>query len=155
MKLLTHNMLTSKCIRGVNVGYPLVINIIRNMKLFTHNMLTTKCKKGVLVGYPLNIKASDIRISSVDFNPDFISKIIPKIDWPVLYSAAESIGHSENLPKEAPPEDYETNEDFLKIAHKALLEVEVVHGELVCPESGRKFPINNGIPNMLLNEDEI
>jgi multifunctional methyltransferase subunit TRM112 len=25
MKLLTHNMLTSKCLKGVNVGYPLGI----------------------------------------------------------------------------------------------------------------------------------
>lgn len=27
MKLLTHNMLTSKCIKGVNVGYPLGISV--------------------------------------------------------------------------------------------------------------------------------
>jgi len=26
---------------------------------------------------------------------------------------------------------------------------------LICPESGRKFPISKGIPNMLLNEDEV
>jgi multifunctional methyltransferase subunit TRM112 len=31
----------------------------------------------------------------------------------------------------------------------------VEEGTLVCPESGRKFPINKGIPNMLLNEDEV
>lgn len=36
-----------------------------------------------------------------------------------------------------------------------LLEVEVINGDLLCPESGRKFPINDGIPNMLLNEDEV
>lgn len=36
-----------------------------------------------------------------------------------------------------------------------LLEIDVVNGELICPESGRKFPINNGIPNMILNEDEV
>jgi multifunctional methyltransferase subunit TRM112 len=33
--------------------------------------------------------------------------------------------------------------------------VEVVEGCLVCPESGREFPIKDGIPNMLLNEDEV
>ncbi|KAF7265296.1 tRNA methyltransferase subunit 11-2 [Rhynchophorus ferrugineus] len=124
------------------------------MKLLTHNMLTSKCVKGVNVGYPLTINASDVRVADVDFNPDFISRLIPKIDWPVLYNAAESLGHVEDLPKETPV-NYENNEEFLKKAHRALLEVEVVHGELVCPESGRKFPINNGIPNMLLNEDEV
>jgi multifunctional methyltransferase subunit TRM112 len=34
-------------------------------------------------------------------------------------------------------------------------QVEVINGELVCPESGRKFSISKGIPNMLLNEDEL
>lgn len=35
------------------------------------------------------------------------------------------------------------------------LQVEVQEGDLVCPETGRKFPISKGIPNMLLNEDEV
>ncbi|XP_060520466.1 multifunctional methyltransferase subunit TRM112-like protein [Cylas formicarius] len=124
------------------------------MKLLTHNMLTSKCIKGVSVGYPLAIKASDVRICEVDFNPDFVSRIIPKVDWPVLYNAAESIGQVEDLPKEL-SENYENDHNFLKKAHRVLLEVDVIDGELVCPESGRKFPISNGIPNMLLNEDEI
>ena len=34
-------------------------------------------------------------------------------------------------------------------------QVHVVEGCLVCPKSGRRFLINNGIPNMLLHEDEI
>ena len=31
----------------------------------------------------------------------------------------------------------------------------MIEGTLECPESHRKFPINKGIPNMLLNEDEV
>lgn len=64
------------------------------------------------------------------------------------------IGHVGELPQIL-IEDFELNEDFLKKVHHILLEVEVINGELLCPESGRKFPINDGIPNMLLNEDEI
>ena len=45
-------------------------------------------------------------------------------------------------------------EEFLKRLHLVLFEVEIVEGELICPETGRKFPINNGIPNMLPNDDE-
>ncbi|KAL6443457.1 hypothetical protein ACFW04_002950 [Cataglyphis niger] len=90
------------------------------MKLLTHNMLTSKAIRGVTVGYPL--------------------KII--------------IGHVGELPQIL-IEDFETNEDFLKKVHHVLLEVEVINGDLLCPESGRKFPINDGIPNMLLNEDEV
>lgn len=33
-------------------------------------------------------------------------------------------------------------------------QVGLEEGSLVCPESGRKFPVVRGIPNMLLNEDE-
>ena len=30
-----------------------------------------------------------------------------------------------------------------------------MNANLVCPETGRKFPVTDGIPNMLLNEDEV
>ena len=53
------------------------------------------------------------------------------------------------------PEKYESNEEFLRSTHQVLLEVEVVEGDLQCPETGRKFPITEGIPNMLLREDEV
>nr|CAG4641391.1 EOG090X0LTV [Eulimnadia texana] len=124
------------------------------MKLLTHNMLTSKCLKNVQVGYPLGLKATDIKISEVEFNPEFISRIIPKVDWEALFKTAETIGHAEGLPPAVVP-DYENNEDFLKKAHHVLMEVEVINGELVCPETGRKFPISDGIPNMLANEDEV
>ncbi|KAI4476458.1 hypothetical protein M0804_013586 [Polistes exclamans] len=124
------------------------------MKLLTHNMLTSKSLQGVTVGYPLEIIAKDVKISEVDFNSEFIMRIIPKLDWPALWKAAESIGHVGELPPEL-VEDYDKNIDFLKKVHHVLLEVEVINGDLLCPESGRKFPINDGIPNMLLNEDEV
>ncbi|XP_046836257.1 multifunctional methyltransferase subunit TRM112-like protein isoform X1 [Vespa crabro] len=98
--------------------------------------------------------AKDIKVSEVDFNSEFIARIIPKLDWITLWKAAESIGHVGELPQNL-IEDYEKNEDFLKKVHHVLLEVEVINGDLLCPESGRKFPINDGIPNMLLNEDEV
>ena len=31
----------------------------------------------------------------------------------------------------------------------------MINGELVCPETKRKFPVSDGIPNMLANEDEV
>ncbi|XP_054276024.1 multifunctional methyltransferase subunit TRM112-like protein [Macrosteles quadrilineatus] len=124
------------------------------MKLLTHNMLTSKCIKGVNVGYPLTIAAKDVKVSELDFNQEFVARIIPKIDWNTLYNAAEGLGHAGDLPKSI-IDDYENNEEFLKKVHHVLLEVEVINGELICPETGRKFPINSGIPNMLLNEDEV
>ncbi|XP_042274818.1 multifunctional methyltransferase subunit TRM112-like protein isoform X1 [Thunnus thynnus] len=123
------------------------------MKLLTHNMLTSHVK-GVTKGYPLLIKASEVKVNDLEFNPQFISRMIPKLEWSALVQAAEELGHRQDLPSELVP-DYQTNEEFLKKVHRALLEVEVIEGCLQCPESGREFPISKGIPNMLLNEDEV
>lgn len=35
-----------------------------------------------------------------------------------------------------------------------LAQVHLEEGSLVCPETGRKFSVVQGIPNLLLNEDE-
>jgi len=124
------------------------------MKLLTHNMLTSAIIKGVKTGFPLLIEATDVKVLNVDFNSEFIARMIPKLEWPAVYQAATNIGHVGELPKEL-PENFESNQDFLKTAHHVLLEVEIQEGFLVCPETGRKFPVKNGIPNMLLNEDEL
>ncbi|EYC13533.1 hypothetical protein Y032_0043g770 [Ancylostoma ceylanicum] len=39
--------------------------------------------------------------------------------------------------------------------HRVMLCVEIVDGELECPDTGRKFPIKDGIPNLLVNENEV
>ncbi|XP_071834409.1 multifunctional methyltransferase subunit TRM112-like protein [Apostichopus japonicus] len=127
--------------------------IARTMKLLTHNMLTSHVK-GVKNGYPLKIEVNEMKIREVDFNPEFISRMIPRIEWKALYEAALSLDVVGNLSPELIT-DYEKDEDFLKEAHRVLMEVEVIKGFLICPESGRKFPIENGIPNMLLNEGEV
>uniref|UniRef100_H2YV57 Multifunctional methyltransferase subunit TRM112-like protein n=1 Tax=Ciona savignyi TaxID=51511 RepID=H2YV57_CIOSA len=124
-----------------------------NMRLITHNMLTSHVK-GVKNGYPLLITAKDVKEQEVDFNPDFVSKMITRIEWPALTKAMEMVGKTDLLPTEV-PKDYETDNDFLKKAHHALMEIEIISGCLSCPETGREFPITNGIPNMLLNEDEV
>lgn len=64
------------------------------------------------------------------------------------------IGLTDHLPAEV-PEDVAVNEEFLQKLHHVLMEVEVVEGVLECPETGRIFPIQNGIPNMLLGENEV
>ncbi|XP_041800416.1 multifunctional methyltransferase subunit TRM112-like protein [Chelmon rostratus] len=123
------------------------------MKLLTHNMLTSHVK-GVTKGYPLLIKATEVKMNEVEFNPQFVSRMIPKLEWSVLVKAAEELGQRQDLPGELVA-DYEKDTEFLKKVHKVLLEVEVIEGCLQCPESGREFPISRGIPNMLLNEDEV
>ncbi|BES88216.1 Trm112p-like protein [Nesidiocoris tenuis] len=124
------------------------------MRLLTHNMLTSKCVKGVMQGYPLGIQATKVQVMESDFNKDFVTRVIPKLDYSTLWNAAKTLGYSAELP-ETLVENYEGNEEFLRKVHHVLLEIEVVEGDLICPETGRKFPITSGIPNMLLNEDEV
>lgn len=47
------------------------------------------------------------------------------------------------------------DEEFLRKLHHALLELELEDGALVCPETGRRFEVKRGIPNLLLREDEV
>nr|CAB3267258.1 multifunctional methyltransferase subunit TRM112-like protein [Phallusia mammillata] len=131
----------------------MLLSRILNMRLITHNMLTSHVK-GVTNGYPLIIEATEVEEKEVDFNPEFISRMMSRIEWPALVKAMEWIGKKDCLPEE-PIENCEKDNDFLQKAHHALMEIEVITGSLKCPESGRKFPISNGIPNMLLNEDEV
>lgn len=80
--------------------------------------------------------------------------MIPRLDWEVVVKAAQDLGQASDLPPEL-VENYENDQEFLKKAHHVLMEVEIINGDLVCPETGRRFPVADGIPNMLLNEDEV
>ncbi|KAL4083393.1 hypothetical protein QTP88_028717 [Uroleucon formosanum] len=124
------------------------------MKLLTHNLLSSKSLKGVKVGYPLRIVAKDVKINESKFNKEFVKKIIPKLDWQVFINAAVQIGHNNDLSDEL-IDDYENNDEFLKKVHHLLVEIEIINGELICPETDRVFPISDGIPNLLLNVNEV
>ena len=69
-------------------------------------------------------------------------------DTPALLAKAPSI------PLEAPSGDA-LNEATLKALHFFLFDVHVLDGMLQCPDTKRKFPIKDGIPNMILHEDEV
>nr|GFA50660.1 multifunctional methyltransferase subunit TRM112-like protein At1g22270 [Tanacetum cinerariifolium] len=77
-----------------------------------------------------------------------------KIDWKALSQASKIMGYAE-LPEDLPDQTVLESDEFLKKFHHALLEIHLEEGVLVCPETGRKFPVNKGIPNMLLHEDEV
>ena len=47
-----------------------------------------------------------------------------------------------------------SNEE-LQTLHTILFDICVEEGVMVCPESKREFPIEKGIPNMLLHDDQI
>ena len=122
------------------------------MRLFTHNMLQCNAK-GVTMGYPLAIEASETEVLETEYNPDFVRNLVPKLEWSALVAAATGLGIA-GLPEEI-SDELLADDAVVRALHHALMEVNVLAGALICPESGRRFPIVNGIPNMLLNEDEV
>ncbi|CAH9072425.1 unnamed protein product [Cuscuta europaea] len=124
------------------------------MRLLTHNMLSCNIK-GVTNGFPLLIEVQKAAEKTVEFNADFIRNHFSKLEWKALVEAARTMGYAEL------PEDAEAaasmldSKEFLQKIHHALLEIHLEEGALVCPQTGRKFPVSKGIPNMLLHEDEV
>ena len=81
--------------------------------------------------------------------------MLKKVEYPVLIDAAKAANIDVAAIPAQLPSNWESDEDFLTKAHRLMNCVDVVEGEMECPESGRKFAIRDGIPNMLANEDEV
>lgn len=45
--------------------------------------------------------------------------------------------------------------EILNYIHHVLFEVIIEEGSLVCKNCGKQYEIKNGIPNMVLNDDEV
>jgi multifunctional methyltransferase subunit TRM112 len=127
------------------------------MRLITHNML--RCNvKGVVNGYPLKISADEVEISESDnpFSLEFMQGLLRKLDLAALKSAAADLG-MEGMEDLNVEDKAAVSGDIalLERMYHLLFEVHVETGRLTCPESGREFGIESGIPNMLLHEDEV
>ena len=51
-------------------------------------------------------------------------------------------------------EELATERSFLLALYHILMNVHLVQGILTCPVTGREFPVQNEIPNMMLEEEE-
>ena len=116
-------------------------------------MLHSAHKRGVQKGYPLGLEVNKKEVIDQEPNPDFLKDRLPKLDWNCFIVGCRALG-IEDIPDEL-DESLLEDDGFIGKCHHALMEVHVVDGNLICPESKRKFPIRDGIPNMLLREDEL
>jgi multifunctional methyltransferase subunit TRM112 len=126
------------------------------MRLLTHNYLQSNVR-GTDKGYPLIIEADEVLIEESPVDQELLAKLIPKLDYTVLRSAVEQLKGktTEEIPElpETCPDPL--TDDVLAKLHTVLMDVHLVEGHLVCPDTGRKFPVKEGIPNMILHEDEV
>eukprot|EP00904_Undaria_pinnatifida_P002202 jgi/Undpi1/11983/HiC_scaffold_4.g01682.m1 len=95
------------------------------MRLLTHNVLRSPMK-GAQDGYPLRIEATDVQVGMPEGS----------------------------LPPALTPELLEDS-SFLQALHRVLMDMHVVEGALICPETGRRFPIAEGVPDLMCTESEV
>jgi multifunctional methyltransferase subunit TRM112 len=69
-----------------------------------------------------------------------------------MMQAATDLG----IPTLPPTLTVELAEDpaFLQALYHILMNVHLIKGMLTCPLTGREFPVTDGIPNMMLEEEE-
>jgi multifunctional methyltransferase subunit TRM112 len=121
------------------------------MKLLTYNSLRSY-GKNVTLGYPLGIEIEEMEVDETDLDVDFIRNILPTLDWNGILTGAAAVGF-DGLPATFDVKHLDDH-DFLKVIHKLLLDVHVVKGKLICPETGRIYQITDGIPRMNISEDD-
>ena len=115
------------------------------MRLLQHNVL--KCNaKGVRTGFPLQIEVEEMEVVTTDCNFGFMKDVLRTLHWPGVVVAANAIGLSDI------PQVWNDNllddEQFVLAMHNLLIDVNIIKGTLICPETNTQFPIEGGIPNM-------
>jgi multifunctional methyltransferase subunit TRM112 len=110
-------------------------------------------------GYPLRIEATEVVIEDSPADAELVTKLLPKLQYSAIVAAVKELGDKAKdvpeIPNELPEGDVELEPSVLEALHHVLCNIHVLEGELICPDTGRKFPIKEGIPNMILHEDEI
>lgn len=61
------------------------------MKLITHNILTSKVLKNVVTGYPLKVTSTQTELKEADYQPEFIARMMKRVDYKTLLQAAQAV----------------------------------------------------------------
>ncbi|CAG8567845.1 6067_t:CDS:2 [Paraglomus occultum] len=77
--------------------------------------------------------------------------MLPKLKWDGLVKTVAELGLA-SLPENVPEQ---IDESFLKTLHHILLETHIEQGKMTCLNCNHVYSIKDGIPNMLLSEDEV
>ena len=129
------------------------------MRLLTHNTLRNNSADAKGKGFPLKITAIEMRVddaSEVGTDPEreisFVKGVLGIIDWNILRQGASQMGLN-TLPP-ALTEDMTNDPSFLRALYHVLMNVHLTKGMLTCPDTGREFPVTNGIVDFTMEEEE-
>jgi len=115
-----------------------------------------------------------------EYAPEFLERLLPKLDWtafentlvrlkwfpllarpPTLADNAEAPSEPQeheqpdHVPFYTTANKNELNERWWRLFHEYLLERKFMEAKMVCRACHHVYPIKEGIPNMLIREDEI
>ncbi|KAH8147423.1 uncharacterized protein LAJ45_08579 [Morchella importuna] len=123
------------------------------MKILTTNYISCAVKacKSTSLSFPLHFQDAVLVQEEVDFKPEFITNILPRIEWEALKITAVELGFT-TLPAQKPEatEEAPLDPQVLKDLHTLLLETQVTEGKLVCANCKHVYNIHQGIANFLL-----
>ncbi len=129
------------------------------MRLLTHNSLRNNSAEANEEGFPLKITAVEVRVddsNEVGTDQDreiaFVKGILGMLEWNALVQGASDLGLN-TLPKVL-TEELANDDAFLRALYHVLMNVHLVKGMLTCPDTGREFPVTDGIPDFTMNEEE-
>ena len=123
------------------------------MNLLTHNLIKCNMKK-CINGYPLRIGANKIDKRQDEIDDEFVKRTLKKVDLNALIIGSQDmkIIDDNSALKNLKEEDIEKKDvlnDLKTILFKSLL----IEGILKCPDCGTEYPVKNGIPDMVVNDD--
>lgn len=122
------------------------------MRLLTHNSLKS-IAKGTRDGFPLKLEIDEMEVRESEVNLSFVKDLIPGLDWNGVLVVAAAVG-LQGMPAKFNKAILE-DESFLKAVHNLLLDIHIQRGTLVCPDTGTRYPILDGLPNMTLPEGDL
>ncbi len=122
------------------------------MRLFTHNFLQCHVKGCTQNNFPLSLSEVELEKRETELNAEFIQTFLHKLEWEALLKSISQLGLQVSLPEEKPEE---LSEEMIETLHTVLFEHYLKNGKMTCEGCGHIYPIKDGIPNMLLADDEV
>jgi len=98
----------------------------------------------------LGIEATTVAVEKTPFDREMILKMLPRINYDAVVAANKQLSLKAEetiteLPEKLPTD---IDDELLQALHHVLYDIHLVEGFLVCPGTGRKFPVKDSIPNM-------
>ncbi|CDO93376.1 unnamed protein product [Kluyveromyces dobzhanskii CBS 2104] len=128
-----------------------------NMKFLTTNFLKCSVKgcDNSNLNFPLHYVGANCQLEqdeSIEFNPEFLLRIIDRLEWPAVVSVAADLGNNDLPPNKPEFDENLTEEDMviLRDLHTLLIQTNITEGQMQCKNCEHIYYIKNSIPNLLL-----